>query len=536
MAAMAEIARETERTERELLEREPSFVTALSPVSFVSSPVERLSSTIAVEGRVFRRLQRFHLLPSELKTQIDMVATYLLAPKVRHDVFIQRTHRWQHPVHLAKAGQGTFVQGRKLLEAILEYLLLSFATNNSLRDAQQLAEGLVLSGFLSPANETSRADDEALGELYVSDDCYYELVAPGATAIATTPNVAASATVYSSSTSSLPGAVVLPIQQRQSSPEGWEKQLRPTKGDHLSVWAVTDGATRAGFVQREWKGFHVRSLLGLAPKMRRCYAVVNKTKHHSLVLFQTDVARRELVNVDLPAATVVYRGAEELKICWNSSDDDDGVEILALRNKAEREAWLLALLDVGAAFLETNAAILSFAASSASLYALRDLDAKGSIYNLSDLRGHVALLTNVPNGSCSSDAKQLSELVHLSTEYEDAGLKVVAFPSAQFGDAEFDTDEELVEHFRDLFGVEFLVLATRDVNGPNARDAMVFCKTRLPGASKSAANAFLENNFVKFLVGRDGQVVKRYTPRDSPLSMVTDIQTLLKEPPPLKAT
>ncbi|CAI5738211.1 unnamed protein product [Hyaloperonospora brassicae] len=531
MAAMAESARETERTERELLEREPSFVTALSPVSLASSPVQQpLPSAIAVEGRVFRRLQRFHLLPSELKTQIDLVATYLLAPKVRHDVFLQRTHRWQHPVHLARAGQGTFVQGRKLLKAILEYLLLSFATNNSLRAAQELAEGLVLSGFLSPANEASKADEEALGELYVSDDGYYELVAPGATAIAATPNVAASATVYSTSTSSLPGAVVLPIQQRQT-PTSAAKPSRRTTRPAFSVWAVTDGATRAAFVQRAQKRFHVRSLIGMASKQRPCYAVVNKTKHHALLLFPTDVARRELARVDLTAATVAYCGAAALKLSGHgSSDDDDAVEVLSLQTKAEREVWLLALLDAGALFLETNAAILSFAAASASLYALQDVDAQGRTYNLSELRGHVALLVTVPNGSGSADAEQLSELADLSTEYERAGLKVVAFPSAQFSDAEFATDEELVAHFRDVFRVTFPVLATRDVNGPDARDAMAFCKTRRPGAVEAAANAFIENDFVKFLVGRDGRVVKRYMPTDSPRSMASDIETLLDEP------
>ncbi|EGZ12602.1 glutathione peroxidase [Phytophthora sojae] len=442
MITLARSARETERVERDRLEREPSFVSARSPSSAVDaspSPPDAdgscWSSETALDGRVFRRLQRFHLLPSELKAQSDMVATYLLAPRVRRKVLEQRKHWWQHPLHLSKAGLGTFVQGRELLKAILGYLLLSHAANNSLRDAQQLAEGLVLSGFLSPVHEAREADDEPLGELYVSDDEYYELVAPGATAI--------------------------PARQTRTA---------------LSVWAVTDGATRAGF---------------------SCYAVVNKTKHHSLVLFETDVARHELVR------------------------------ILSLKSKPEQEQWLLALLDAGAAFLETHPAILSFASSTASLYSLRDTDANGKPFCLSELRGHVALLVNVTSGSCNTNAEQLLELADLSKKYEDAGLKVVAFPSAQFGDAEFDNDEELVEHFQELFGVRFPVLTTRDVNGPNARDALLFCKTRVPGAARSAANAFIENNFVKFLVDREGRLVKRFGPNDLPLSMETDIQELL---------
>eukprot|EP00644_Phytophthora_capsici_P000365 jgi/Phyca11/100529/e_gw1.4.581.1 len=422
MTALAERARETERTES-------SFVTAISPSAAVTA-----LHVIDVEGRVFRRLQGFHLLPSELKVQSDMVAAYLLTPKTRQLVFEERIHWWQHPFHLAKAGHGTFAQGRSLFKAILKYLLLSQAANNSLRDAQQLAETLVLSGFLSPVNEKD-ADHEPLEELYVLDDKYYELVAPGATEILQTPNMI------------------------------------------LSVWAVTDGATRAAF---------------------RCYAVVNKIKLHSLVLFENDVARREISR------------------------------ILALETKSEQEQWLLALLDAGATYLEMHPAILSFAVSSVSLYSLTDTDASGNTFCLSELRGHVSLLTNVANGSCNIDAKQLHELADLSTTYRDAGLMVVAFPSAQFGDAEFDTDEQLVEHFQELFDVRFPVMATRDVNGPNARDAMLFCKTRLPGSAPSAANAFIENNFVKFLVGRDGRLFKRYGPNDLPLSMETDIQGLLK--------
>ncbi|OWY95017.1 Glutathione peroxidase [Phytophthora megakarya] len=446
MITVAESARETERVERELLEQESSYGTAISAISTSTPPTVEgscLCSAFAVEGRVFRRLQRFQLLPSELKVQSDMVAAYLLAPKVHRHVFERRTHWWQHPLHLAKAR--TFVQGRRLLQAILGYLLLSQAANKSLHHAQKLAESLVLSGFLTPALEASRSHGESLGELYVRDDAFYELVAPDADAITR------------------------------------RKQLRRTEGA-FSVWSVTDGATRAGFIGD-------------------CYAVVNKTKQHALVLFENDVARHDLVHVDLPAAT------------------------------SEQEQWLLALLDAGAAFLETHLAILSFAASSASLYSLRDTDANGNTFYLSELRGHVALLTNVPSGSCNTNAEQLLELVELSTLYGDAGLKVVAFPNAQFRDAEFDSDKELVDHLQELFDIRFPVLATRDVNGPNARDAMVFCKTRLPGATKSAANALIENDFVKFLVDRNGKLFKRYGPDDLPLSLETDVQSLLKTVP-----
>ncbi|CEG46559.1 phospholipid hydroperoxide glutathione peroxidase pu [Plasmopara halstedii] len=526
MINLAESAREMERSERELMEREPSFVTALSSIA---SPItERLclSSLSPVHGRVFRRLQRFQLLPSELKMQSDMVAAYLLTPKVRQHVFQKRTHWWHHPVHLAKAGKGMFIQGRSLIKAILKFLILSHAANNSLRNAQQLAETLILSGFLSPVHEASTANDEPLEELYVFDECFYELVAPGASVIIPTQSIV----TFDTTTTSLPGAVVLPIESRHS-----PKKLTHVD-ESLSVWAVTDGATQAAFVQRQLKETHLRTLFHLPSKVESCYAVINKTKHHSLVLFETDVGRHCIVHIKLSAATVEYCVVRVdslclgLRICTSNenSQGNSKVEILVFQRKSEQEQWLLALVDAGATFLETHAAILSFAIPSASIYSLQDIDAFGQTFHLSNLRGFVALLTNVSSGAYHTNEKQFLELVQLSTTYKDAGLKVVAFPSAQFGDVEFDTDEELVEYFQELYGVQFSVLSTRDVNGPHARDPMLFCKTKQSGTMKSAANIFIENNFVKFLVSRDGQVLKRFGPDAAPLSMESDIQCLLK--------
>ncbi|OWZ15196.1 Glutathione peroxidase [Phytophthora megakarya] len=287
MITVAEIARETERVGRELLEQESSYGTATSAIYLrlwnfhkqsisMSLPLEGscLCSAFAVEGRVFRRLQRFQLLPSELKVQSDMVAAYLLAPKVHRHVFERRTHWWQHPLHLAKAR--TFVQGRRLLQAILEYIVLSQAANKSLHHAQKLAESLVLGGFLTPALEAPNG--ESLGELYVRDDAFYELVAPDADAIVPISNVPASVTAESSS---LPHSVVASIQQQ--SPQTRRKQLRRTEGA-FSVWSVTDGATRAGFIGYRTGKFHFRSMLGISSKVSDCYAVVNKTKHESIRL------------------------------------------------------------------------------------------------------------------------------------------------------------------------------------------------------------------------------------------------------------
>ncbi|KAG7392432.1 hypothetical protein PHYBOEH_006373 [Phytophthora boehmeriae] len=529
LVSLAEHARETERVERNRLEEQVSAGASSSSTAVVTSPEDdtpQLATTVSVEGRVFRRLKRFQLLPSEVKAQSDMVATYLLTPGVRQKVFVH-IHWWQHSFHSSKtkAGMGPCVQGRRLLQAISGYLLLSHAANNTFRDAEGLAESLVLSGFLSPVHEPAE-DDDTLGELYIQEGCYYELVAPGATATAL--NAIVSATVGSSATDSVPGTIILSPPPQQSPTNDSNQSTRSE--NKLSVWSVTDGATRAAFVQRRVKTL-VRSWFGISSKVRLCYAVVNQTKQHALVIFETDVARQELERVELPSSTVAYHSATangnessyDLKIC----SDNDKLEVLSFSSKSEQEQWLLALLGAGAIFLETHGNILSFAVPSASLYSLCDVDATGKLFCLSTLRGQVLLFVNVPNNACCDDTRQISELVELSTKYADAGLRIVAFPSAQFCDAEFENDEDLVTHFQQTYEVNFPVLATRDVNGPNARDALLFLKTKLTGVSKSAANSFIEGNFVKFLVDREGRPAKRYNPSSMPSSIEGDIQHLL---------
>ncbi|TDH71635.1 hypothetical protein CCR75_001769 [Bremia lactucae] len=530
MTLLAENARNLEHLEREQLEREPSFVTAISPSSSSCCSIEKadcscMSCSVAVDGRVFRRLQRYQTLAHELKVQSDMVATYLLTPSVRRIVFQQRKHWWQHPLHLATAGKGTFIQGRALLRAIRKYLQLSHAAHSSRRDAQQLAITLILSGFLSPVHEAPTSDAEHIDELDVIHDKFYEVVVPGAAAVIPTQDIVASATV---TTTSWAGSVVLPVPLQDA-----DKRIKRLVEPSLSVWAVTNGATRAGCIHLLHEKTRMQSLLGLPPKLRPCYAVVNELKYHSLVLFESDVARHHFLRIKLSDARVEYaeaiwRDDTSYATLTLRTSKGDVIESIAVRGKPEQEQWLLAFLNAGATFIETHPAIRVFADPSASLYLLEDITANGEPFYLSELQGYVAILTNIPSGSCHTNANQLSELVKLSRTYSDDGLKIVAFPCAQFGDAEFDTDEELLEHFQHEFGVCFPVLATRDVNGPHARDPMLFCKTRQPGPTVSAGNAFIENSFVKFLISRDGRVVKRFRSKDSPLLMETDLQDLLK--------
>jgi len=117
-------------------------------------------------------------------------------------------------------------------------------------------------------------------------------------------------------------------------------------------------------------------------------------------------------------------------------------------------------------------------------------------------------------------------------EYQDSGLKVLAFPCNQFGAQEPGTNEEILSFVEDNFQAskKFIWFEKDDVNGDNTRSSFSFLKKELP--TDGTSNPVLETedvswNFAKFLVNHEGQPYKRYAPTESPLSMKEDIKKLL---------
>ena len=94
----------------------------------------------------------------------------------------------------------------------------------------------------------------------------------------------------------------------------------------------------------------------------------------------------------------------------------------------------------------------------------------------------------------------------------------------QFGAQDAGNNGEIAEFCQLNYGVSFPMMSKIDVNGSNAHPLYQWMAAEAPGLLGSKA---IKWNFTKFLIGRDGQVLKRYAPTDTPQSMTKDIEALL---------
>lgn len=118
---------------------------------------------------------------------------------------------------------------------------------------------------------------------------------------------------------------------------------------------------------------------------------------------------------------------------------------------------------------------------------------------------------------------QFKELQNLYENYKDQGLQVLGFPCGQFNDQEFENQEETMEFCQVNYGVTFPMFAKVDVKGSNADPLFKY----LTSAQKGLLTEGIKWNFTKFLVDREGNVVKRYAPQTSPEKMEEDVKKLL---------
>ena len=155
-------------------------------------------------------------------------------------------------------------------------------------------------------------------------------------------------------------------------------------------------------------------------------------------------------------------------------------------------------------------------------YDFSAVDIDGHDQTLSDYTGKVLLIVNV--ASKCGFTPQYTGLQTLWEQYKDRGLMVLAFPCDQFGHQE-PGDESEIKNFCTLtYDVDFPMFAKVDVNGGKAHPLWQWLKDEKSGLLGIGA---IKWNFSKFLVGRDGNVIKRYAPTDTPESMVKDIEAAL---------
>lgn len=147
---------------------------------------------------------------------------------------------------------------------------------------------------------------------------------------------------------------------------------------------------------------------------------------------------------------------------------------------------------------------------------------KGEELNLQDKLGKVLLVVNTAS-KCGFTA-QYDGLETLYQDYRDKGFEVLAFPCNQFGNQEPGDADEIEQFCKVNFGLTFPLMQKVDVNGENASPVFDWMKAEAPGLMGSKA---IKWNFTKFLIDRDGKVVKRYGPADAPASIAKDIEKLL---------
>ncbi|MFM9881016.1 MAG: glutathione peroxidase, partial [Burkholderiaceae bacterium] len=136
--------------------------------------------------------------------------------------------------------------------------------------------------------------------------------------------------------------------------------------------------------------------------------------------------------------------------------------------------------------------------------------------------GQVLLIVNT--ASACGYTPQFAGLQDLYTTYGLRGLAVLGFPCNQFGAQDSGSNEEIAEFCSLNYGVSFPMMAKIDVNGANAHPLYQWLTREAPGLLGSRA---IKWNFTKFLVGRDGRVLKRYGSMDAPEKLTKDIEAAL---------
>ncbi len=157
-----------------------------------------------------------------------------------------------------------------------------------------------------------------------------------------------------------------------------------------------------------------------------------------------------------------------------------------------------------------------------SIYDFKVKTIDGQEITLEKYKDKVMLIVNV--ASKCGFTPQYEGLEALHVRYVEEGLGVLGFPCNQFLGQEPGTEEEIKEFCTLNFGVNFDMFSKIDVNGENAHPLYKYLKGEAEGVLGTEA---IKWNFTKFLVDKNGKVVKRYAPSTTPQEMDEDIRKLL---------
>ncbi|MEO3712349.1 MULTISPECIES: glutathione peroxidase [Roseateles] len=157
-----------------------------------------------------------------------------------------------------------------------------------------------------------------------------------------------------------------------------------------------------------------------------------------------------------------------------------------------------------------------------TIYDFNATSIDGQPFSLAAEHGKVLLVVNTAS-ECgfTPQFKGLEQLWH---DYRTRGLVVIGFPSNEFGGQDPGTNDEISSFCEINYGVTFPMMAKVEVNGEKADPLWQWLKKEKPGLLGTQA---IKWNFTKFLIGRDGRVLRRYAPNDTPESLRADIEAAL---------
>lgn len=178
------------------------------------------------------------------------------------------------------------------------------------------------------------------------------------------------------------------------------------------------------------------------------------------------------------------------------------------------------------------------------IYDFKVKDADGKEIYLEEYRGNVLLIVNTAT-HCGY-TPQYKELQSLYEKYKEKGFEILDFPSNQFGEQTPEENSQILNFCNINFGIKFKIFSKIDVNGDNSSELFKFLRLKAPKAneSKDSLNLYerlkekrnfitrddeIKWNFTKFLINKKGDVIKRFSPTDTPLSLEKDIIKLLEE-------
>ena len=179
----------------------------------------------------------------------------------------------------------------------------------------------------------------------------------------------------------------------------------------------------------------------------------------------------------------------------------------------------------------------------AKIYDFKALSNKGLDFDFSQFEGKVLMIVNT--ASKCGFTPQYDGLEALYQKYKEQGFVIVGFPCDQFAHQEPGSDEQIAEFCRINHGVTFPLMKKIDVNGKDAHPIFEYLKSQAPteeykGLKAKATHAMLKGlsksvekdsdilwNFTKFLVSRNGTVIKRYAPTIKPEDIEKDIKSML---------